>query len=389
MGQVKEVAMDGFETYAQVDLSVLERNLDAIRRQVEYRKILLPVKANAYGHGLVEQVRSEVTAPLARFLQDRNAVDWFGVATVEEGVLLRAAGVTAPILKLSQAQNHELTRAVDAHLALTVVDPVTIWAASAAAEAGDTMTNVHLKIDTGMRRIGCPPQLAPRLAELVEQSAYLHLQGVFTHFAVAEDPTEDSFTDRQIAQFKEAVAAIESTLGRGIELVHAANSAAVERHPDAWFDLVRPGILAYGYPQTSGCPVPVDPVLSLISHVSFVKTVRAGETVSYGRAWVAPRDTRIATVAIGYGDGYPRRLTNQAEVLIRGRRYAQVGTICMDQLMVDLGPDSEIGVGEQVTLIGRDGGETVGAQDIAALAGTISYEILTGISQRVPRVYIG
>ena len=381
--------MDGFETYAQVDLSVLERNLDAIRHRVEFRKIMLPVKANAYGHGLIEHQRTTVSAPLAQRLQDRSVVDWLGVATVDEGVLLRASGVTLPVLKLSQAQNHELTRAIDAHLTLTVVDPVSIWAASAAAEALDTPTNVHLKVDTGMRRIGCPPHLAPPLAALVEESAYLNLQGVFTHLAAAEDPTEDAFTVRQLTQFSETVSGIEQAIGRGIELVHAANSAGVERWPDSWFDMVRPGILAYGYPQSAEAPVPVDPVLSLISHISFVKTVRAGETVSYGRTWLAPRDTRVATVAVGYGDGYVRRLANRAEVLIRGRRYPQVGVVCMDQMMVDLGPDSEIGVGEQVTLIGRDGGEEVGAQDIAGIAGTISYEILCGIAQRVPRVYIG
>jgi len=381
--------MDGFETYAQVDLSVLERNLDAIRRHVEFRKLLLPIKANAYGHGLVEQSRGTVTAPLARFLQDREVVDWFGTATVEEGVLLRAAGITRPILKLSPIQNHELTRAIDAKLTLTVVDPMTIWAASAAAETLDTPTNVHIKIDTGMRRIGCPPQLAPRLAGLVEESAYLNLQGVFTHFAAADDPAEDDFTNRQLDQFREAVTGVEQTLGHGVELVHAANSAGVERFPDAWFDMVRPGILSYGYSSSPTPIVPVAPVLSLISHVSFVKTVHAGETVSYGRTWVAPRDTRVATVAIGYGDGYPRQLSNRAEVLIAGRRYPQIGRICMDQMMVDLGPDSTIGVGEQVTLIGRDGGETIGVNDIADLTGTIPNEILTGIAHRVPRVYIG
>ena len=382
--------MDGFETYAQVDLGALERNLDAIRAHVEFRKILLPVKANAYGHGLTEVSRSGVfTAPLAQFLQDRSVVDWFGVATVEEGVRLRAAGITLPILKLSATQNHEVARAIEADLTLTVVDPVSIWAVSAAAEALDKHVNVHLKVDTGMRRIGCPPSLAPRFAELVEQAPYCHLQGVFTHFAASDNPEEDDFTNRQLSQFIEAVDEIEDTLGRGIELKHAANSGAVERHPDSWLDMVRPGILSYGYPQSPLPTLRVDPVLSLISHVSFVKTVHAGETVSYGRTWVAPWDTRVATVSIGYGDGYTRLLSNRAEVLIQSRRYPQIGTVCMDQIMVDLGPDSTIGVGEQVTLIGRDGSESIGANDLGALAGTISYEILTRIAERVSRVYIG
>lgn len=382
--------MDGFETYAQIDLSALEANLDAIRSHVGFRAILLPIKANAYGHGLTERSRlGTVTAPLAQFLQERSAVDWFGVATVEEGVRLREAGITLPILKLSQTQTHELTRAVEARLTLTVVDPVTIWAASAAAETLDIPTQVHLKIDTGMRRIGCPPQLAPRFAGLVEESAYLHLQGVFTHFASSEDADEDDFTARQISQFADAVERIEDGLGREIECKHTANSGAVERHPDSWFDMVRPGILAYGYPQSVEAPVRVNPVLSLLSHVSFVKTIRAGESVSYGRTWVAPRDTRLATIPVGYGDGYPRSASNKGHVLIRGHRYPQVGTVCMDQMMVDLGPGSDIAVGEQVTIIGRDGSEVIGADDIGALAQTISYEILCGIADRVSRVHIG
>ena len=381
--------MEGFESYAQVDLGALERNLDAIRSHIEFRKILLPVKANAYGHGLIEHSGGQFAAALPRFLEERSAVDWFGVATVEEGVRLRAAGITTPILKLSQTQNHELARAVQAQLTLTVGDPVSIWAASAAAEAADQMANVHLKIDTGMRRLGCPVALAPRLAELIKEAPYLNLQGVFTHFAAAENPEEDDFTSRQITQFAEVLDLIESTIGHGIELKHAANSAAVERHPSSWFDMVRPGILSYGYPQSPDKPVSVRPVLSVISHVSFVKAVHAGETVSYGRTWVAPRDTRIATISIGYGDGYPRLVSNKAEVLIQGRRYPQVGTVCMDQTMVDLGPESEITVGEQVTLLGRDGSEVIGADDLGVLAQTISYEVLTGLTERLSRMYIG
>jgi len=382
--------MEGFETYAQVDLSVLERNLDAIRTHVEFRKLLLPVKANAYGHGLTERSNAgTLTAPLARFLQDRSAVDWLGVATVEEGVRLRAAGITLPILKLSHTANPELGRAIEAGLTLTVVDPVTIWEASAAAETAGRTVDVHLKIDTGMRRIGCTPAVAPRFAQLAEEAPYVHLQGAFTHLAASPDPAEDDFTARQIEQFRTAVDGIQEALGRDLELVHAANSGAVERHPQAWFDMVRPGILSYGYPQSSERTVPVDPVLSLVSHVSFVKTVRAGETVSYGRTWVAPRDTRIATVPVGYGDGYPRALSNQAEVLIRGLRHPQVGLVCMDQIMVDLGPDAEIPVGEQVTLLGRDREQYVDAVELAGLTGTISYEVLCGIAARVPRMYIG
>ncbi|MCL1923590.1 MAG: alanine racemase [Propionibacteriaceae bacterium] len=381
--------MEGFETYAQVDLGALERNLDAIRSHVEYRKILLPIKANAYGHGLIEHSSTTVTAPLALFLQERNAIDWLGVATVEEGVRLRAAGVNLPILKFSYTQNHELRRAIEAGLTLTVGDPVSIWAASAAGETANIVAHVHLKVDTGMRRLGCPVHMAARLAHLIEETPYLDLEGVYTHFAAAEKPEEDDFTSRQIDQFDEALDDIHRSLGRELEFKHAANSAAVERHRDSWYDMVRPGILSYGYPQSADSPVRVRPILSVISHVSYVKNVHAGESVSYGRTWVAPRDTRIATVSIGYGDGYMRALSNKAEVLIRGRLFPQVGTVCMDHIMVDIGASSDIEVGEQVTLMGRDRSEVIGADDLGKLAGTISYEVLCGLTDRLSRMYIG
>ncbi|MCL1907616.1 MAG: alanine racemase [Propionibacteriaceae bacterium] len=382
------MAMEGFETYAQVDLGALERNLDYIRNHVEYRKILLPIKANAYGHGLRENSLPS-TAPVARFLQERNVVDWLGVATVEEGVQLRSAGVTLPILKLSYTQNHELARAITAGLTLTVGDPVSIWAASAAAETLNTYATVHLKVDTGMRRLGCPVSMAARLASLIEESPYLNLEGVFTHFAAAENPDEDDFTSRQIDQFDDALDDIHRSIGREIELKHAANSAAVERHKDAWYDMVRPGILSYGYPQSLDSSVKVRPVMSVISHVSCVKMIHAGESVSYGRTWVAARDTRLATVSIGYGDGYPRSLSNKAEVLIQGKRYPQVGTVCMDHIMVDVGLATKIEVGEQVTIIGRDGSQVIGADDLGRQVDTISYEILCGLTERLSRMYIG
>ncbi len=386
------------ETYAAVDLARLERNLTAIRAIVN-RPILLPVKANAYGHGLTQPGQGQaLSAPLAQFVAGRGLVDWFGVASVSEGLALRAAGIGLPILKFSPAPADEVGQAVAAGLTLTVLDLDTIDQADRAAGALGKRADVHLKIDTGMRRIGAFPADVPRLAARIEASAHLNLTGVFTHLAVSEDPSQDDFTASQIAQFDRAVAEAQDELGRLIGLKHAANSGAVLRHPEAWYDLVRPGILSYGYAHESQAgptsddgaesPVPVEPVLSLVSHVSFVKTVQAGDTVSYGRTWTAPRDSRLATVPIGYGDGYSRRLSNQVSVLIRGRRCPQVGRVCMDQIMVDLGPDSTVGVGEQVTLIGADGDERIGADELGALSGTISYEVLCNIAARVPRVYV-
>lgn len=379
------------ETYARVDRNVLARNLNAIGA-LTGRPILLPVKADAYGHGLTM---------VATWVEHHDLAAWFGVATVDEGIILRQADITRPILILSPTAPKDVLDAIAFELTLTVTDAAGVDQAAEAADSLGMPGDIHLKIDTGMRRVGVEPAAAPDLAARVEAAPNLVLAGVFTHLAAADDPAEDDFTARQLRHFDEAVAAIQQRLGRRIGLIHAANSAAVLRWPAAWYDLVRPGILSYGYPPcqlspelartgaalTSPDSPSFQPVLSLVSHISYVKSIRAGESVGYGRTWVAPTDTRLATIPIGYGDGYSRLLSNQAEVLIDGRRYRQVGRVCMDQIMVDLGPDSTIGPGQTVTLIGRDGDQSIGADELGRLSGTISYEILTGLTGRVSRFY--
>ncbi|MDR0990231.1 MAG: alanine racemase [Propionibacteriaceae bacterium] len=386
------------ETYARIDLGALGRNLQAIRRHVTTtpntpttsirpttprdraeRLVLLPVKANAYGHGL---------SLVARAVQEHRWADWLGVASVDEGLALRQAGVTLPILKLSGAPADQVETAIDYDLRLTIVDQAGAAVAQQAAQRLGTIAPVHLKIDTGMRRIGVEPATATDLASFIEAQPNLELEGVFTHLATADDPAEDDFTTLQLTRFTTTVEAIEDRLARRLPLVHAANSGAVLAHPNAWFDLVRPGILSYGYYPSPvvAQTVTVEPVLSWVSHLSFVKPVAAGETVSYGRTWTAPRDTIIGTVPVGYGDGYSRTWSNRVEVIVAGARRRQVGRICMDQLMVDLGPDSTLKPGQPVTLIGREGLAAIGADDLAAISGTISYEVLTGLGARVPRV---
>ncbi|MDR0960723.1 MAG: alanine racemase [Propionibacteriaceae bacterium] len=423
------------ETFARIDVDALGRNLTAIRRHVGGRKILLPVKANAYGHGLVE---------VARAVEENGWAEWLGVAAVDEGIALREAGITLPVLKLSPAHADDVARAVAAGVTLTVEDAETISAVASAGSA-ESPANVHLKVDTGMRRIGCEPGEAAGLARLIATDPRLALGGVFTHLAASEDEHEDEFTARQLKLFRGAVAAIEDATGEAIPLVHAANSGGVLRHPDSWFDLVRPGILSYGYipgaesrrrslgewlglddeaggaqprptDESSDAPgtpphdhadssgvggdraelvTAIEPVLTLVSHLSYVKVVPAGQTVSYNRRWRARRDTWIGTIPVGYGDGYRRGLTNEGEVVIRGRRHRVTGTVCMDQLMVDLGPATGAAdeqppyqAGEAVVLIGSDGGERVGADDLGRICETISYEILTGLAARVPRVVV-
>ncbi|MDR1213178.1 MAG: alanine racemase [Propionibacteriaceae bacterium] len=372
--------MTRYETYALVDLELLGRNLRAISRHTRSKQVLLPVKANAYGHGLTE---------VATAVERNHWADWFGVATVSEAVALRQAGLTSPILKLSVAAPELLDQALAAQTRLTIVDRDSAAAAEAAADRAGQIAWVHLKVDSGMRRLGVEPKAAAELAAFVEAQPHLWLEGVFTHFAASDDPAQDDFTAGQWGRFQAATQAIQERLGRAVDLVHAANSGAVLAHPETWGDMVRPGILSYGYYPDPATPrtVEVEPVLSWVSRVSFVKTVPAGQTVSYGRTWAPARDTKVATVPVGYGDGYSRRLSGRASVLVGGERRPVVGRVCMDQLMVDLGPGSKIGVGQPVVLLGRVGGQRISADDLGQATGTISYEVLCAIAQRVPRVY--
>ncbi len=372
--------MDELTTYAQVDLGALERNLAAIRQHTG-RPVLLPVKANAYGHGIV---------PVGVAATTNGWADWLGVATVSEGVELVEAGVTAPILKLSGTLPNEIDTAVAHGLRLAITDLAGVDSAQAAAAQQGVIARLHLKIDSGMHRIGVDPAVASDVAERIEKLPNVELEGVFTHFAVSDTPAEDAFTAEQLTRFCQAVDAITARIGRR-PIVHAANSGAVLAHPDAWFDMVRPGILSYGYYPDHATPktVAVEPVMSLVTHLTYVKTVAAGETVSYGRTWAPETDTRVGTFPVGYGDGYDRRLSNQIQVIIDGQAYPQVGRVCMDQSMVDLGPGSLVAQGQRVTLMGREGDVAVTADDMADLLGTISYEILCRVAHRVPRVYVG
>jgi alanine racemase len=345
------------------------------------RRICVPVKADAYGHGAV---------PLARAALDAGA-SFLAVSTVEEGAELRDAGIDAPILLLSIPLPEELAGIVSCKLIPLVGDGDFVRDLAAAAErAGEPLT-VHLKVDTGMGRIGCRPREAAELASCIAGFRTLKLGGIATHLAVSDSPDRAAVSDtkEQLARFTDAV---EDIRRRGIDpgIVHAANTGAVAFHEDAWFDMVRPGILLYGYaPEGAEAILPVQPVMELTTQIVFIKTVKKGETVSYGRTWTAERDTRIATIPVGYGDGLPRRLSGNFSVVVNGDRYPLAGRICMDQCMIDLGPelpgDAEIRRWDTVTVFG---GTACSAGDIAAKLGTIPYEITCGVNKRVPRVYV-
>jgi alanine racemase len=363
-------------------LDHLQANLAAIRTRVAGRKILVAVKANAYGHGAVG---------VARMIQERRAAEWLGVATVNEGIELREAGIELPILKLSMTRNPgETDAAVAAGVTLTVTDAESIAMVAAAAMLGHVIAEVHLKIDTGMRRIGCPPEQAVELAKLVDATDGVDLGGVFSHLPISDSPSGDEFTHAQLQLFADTVAEIEEARGP-VPLKHLANSGGVLAHPDSWLDLVRPGIIAYGtYPDPEvERSVELLPALEWRSYVSFVKRVSAGDTVSYGRTWTAPRDTWVGTVPVGYADGYSRMLSNRGRMLVAGRSCPVIGRVCMDQTMIDLGPDATEGVGEEVVLIGRDGDQQITTTEIADLMGTIPYEVTCLLAPRVAREYVG
>ena len=364
-------------TRAIVRLDHLKNNLSAIRTHVgDGVRLCLAVKADAYGHGICEIARaaSEV------------GVEYLAVATSDEAADLRACGIEEPILLYSLASPGEIEAIVALNVTPILADEeqATLYEAESARQG--KQTTVHIKIDTGMGRIGCRPEDAAALAGRIVGSGTLRLGGTSTHFAAA-DSGDRAYTDRQLAMFVDSLEAIRA---QGIDpgIVHAANSGGVLAHPDSHFDMVRPGILAYGYypSDEQQRTLPLRPVMELQSRLVFIKRVAAGEAISYGMTWTAPRETWIGTVPIGYGDGYSRMLSNRAKVLIGGHRYPVVGRVCMDQLMVDLGPDLSVQRYDDVVLFGAtDGAPT--AEDIARWCGTIPYEITCNVSKRVARVY--
>jgi alanine racemase len=362
-------------TKAIIHLDRLNRNIAAVRAKVGPKPLIcMPVKAGAYGHGAVPVARAALEA----------GVQYLAVAAVDEGIELREAGIEAPVLLLSIPLPEELPAAAAHDLSPFIGDREFAEAAALAARQAGKRLPVHLKVDTGMGRVGCAPEDAAELALRIAASPSLALAGTATHLAVADSPAraDMDYTRGQLDRFRAAACGIRRA---GIDpgILHAANSGAVVFHEDAWFDMIRPGIILYGYGAPGGTPE-VEPVMELVTRITFIKRVKAGETISYGRTWTASRDTVIATIPIGYGDGLPRRLGGNFSVRIRNAMYPLAGRICMDQCMVDLGPDADIRRWEPVTVFG---GAAPSAADLASRLGTISYEITCGINKRVPREY--
>jgi alanine racemase len=365
-------------TRIRVDLGALSHNLEALRAHAGV-PVMGIVKANAYGHGLVE------VAPHL----ERRGIDQLGVAFLEEGIALRRAGVRVPILVLGGIFGPQAAQFIAHDLEVTVSSLDKLRQVEAAAEALGRKATIHLKIDTGMERIGVHSYSCGPFIEAAAASRWCVLKGVYSHLACADDPASP-MTACQVERFAEACAHFER-IGAPLPLRHLANSGGVLHFPAAWLDMVRPGIALYGVlPDPASRPaVALRPALSLVSQVVYFKVVRAGGTVSYGATWTAQVDTRVITVPLGYGDGFPRALSSRGQVLVRGERRPIVGRICMDQFMVDLGADGSAWNEDEVVLVGEQGGQSITVEEVAQRAGTIPYEILTGLNQRIPREYAG
>jgi alanine racemase len=363
--------------WAEVDVDAIRHNVEVICSAARPAQVWANVKANGYGHGAV------AVAAAAQ----RGGAEGLCVALVQEGLELRTAGYDCPILVLSEQPPEDLPDAVRAGLHLTVYSHRQL---AAIAAAGGVHHPVHLKIDTGMRRVGAIAADALDLATAIAASPAVHLAGVCTHLAVADQPS-DPFTAAQLELFDDIVTAL-TVAGHQLPLVHAANSAATLAFPDSRFDMVRAGIALYGVsPSAALEPLATGlrAAMSLHARVSHVKVVFAGERISYGLRHRFDRDTNVATLPIGYADGVPRRLFESGgEILVHGRRRPIVGVVTMDQLMVDCG-DDDVRVGDEAVLIGRQGSEEVTATEWADRLGTIGYEIICGISARVARRYCG
>ena len=360
-----------------VDLDAITHNLGAIRKRVGV-PVMGIVKAEAYGHGLV---------PVARHLQAQG-VDQLGVAFLEEGIALREAGITLPILVLGGIFGPQAADLIAHDLEVTVSSLDKLRQVEAAAGSLGRKATVHLKVDTGMERIGVHSYSCAALIEAAVASQWCTIKGIYSHLACSDDPSSP-MTALQVERFAEACAHFER-LGAPMPLRHLANSGGVLHFPETWLDMVRPGIVLYGVLPDPASQRSMDlrPALSLVSQVVYFKVVRAGNPVSYGATWAPAADTRVVTVPIGYGDGWPRALSSRGQVLLRGHRYPVVGRICMDQFMVDIGCDSAWNE-DEVVLVGTSGAETITVEDVALAAGTIGYEILTGLNGRIPRAYLG
>jgi alanine racemase len=371
----------GRPTWAEIDLDALAHNFQIIRKHVgQDAKILAAVKASAYGHGAVQ---------CARRLEAEGA-DWFGVALPAEGIELRVSGISKPILCLGGFWRDEETLLLRHDLTPVIHRLDMLESLNRAAANVGAIANVHVKIDTGMGRLGVQPDRISHFCDALSRSANLRVDGLMTHLAAADDEEREEFTKQQLRRFHETVELFRS---RGFQptFIHAANSAATFAYDLSWENMVRVGGSLYGFvrdvfPANIEAP-PLRPVMRLRSRIMLLKHVSKGERLGYGCTFETPRDSLIATLPVGYDDGYRRALSNRGRVIVKGQFAAVVGRVSMDLTLIDVTDVPAVSLDDEVTLLGTDGQLTITAEDIAEAIGTISYEVTCGISSRVPRVF--
>jgi alanine racemase len=362
----------------EIDLGAIAFNLQGIRKQVAPAGIMAVVKADGYGHGALQVSR----------LALQEGAEYLAVAVVDEALALRKAGIAAPILVFGGFSPEDAPLFVDWELDATLYDTRSLALLARAAKKRGRAVRVHVKIDTGMGRLGVEWRQAADFVEQVHKTEGVELQGLYTHFATS-DALDKSYAHLQLIRYKQVVEEVE---GRGIRipLKHTANSGAILDMPGSWFDMVRPGIMLYGhYPSAETTEsIEIHPAMSFKTAVIQVKTLQRGESVSYGRTFIADKPTVIVTLPAGYADGYNRLLSNRGQILLHGKRCPVVGRVCMDLIMAVAEEGEEIGVGDEVVLFGKQGREEVSVASLCDLLGTIPYEVTCWISRRVPRVYM-
>lgn len=371
--------------WLEIDLGAIERNARRLVEIAAGAELMAMVKANAYGHGAIEVSRAVL----------RGGATWLGVLAAGEGIELRRAGITVPILVVGHTPVRWVPDAVGHGLTLAVASLASAEAIAAAASDLNTTANVHLKIDTGMTRLGVPPEQAVEFARALLRLYNLRLDGVYTHFAMADDPDGHGkdwgreFTQQQLERFQGVVAALDRA-GIPVRYRHCANSPAAVTLPEARFNLVRSGILIYGLDPSPEvpCPAGLTPALAFKTEIAHVRDVPEGRYVGYGATYRTTRPTRLAVIMVGYADGFRRAPRNYREVLVHGRRAPIIGRVCMDQTMIDVTAVEGVAAGDEVVLIGRQGNEEMRAEEVAERLGANNYETVSTLSARLERRYL-
>ena len=369
---------EDLSVWAEVDLGKIQRNVSKLRGLLDPNTLLLAVvKADGYGHG------AEAVASAAI----EGGATWLAVARVQEAEPLRGSGLSAPILVLAEPSDGALNKLIELDLTPTIYSRSKAEAISEVATKAGRVVDVHITVDTGMHRYGVLSEGLPELVGAVDALSGVEVTGLWSHFSVSDEPG-NPYTKQQYERFVDVIESL-GERSNGL-LKHLSNSAGLLAFPEAQFDMVRAGIAVYGISPSRELedPLPLEPALEFKSRVGLVKRLRPGEPVSYGQRYVTESHTTVATIPCGYADGLRRSLSDRADVLINGRRYRISGTITMDHFMVDVGND-DVDIGDEVVVIGRQGSEEVTAQELADLLDTIPYEIVCGINQYVPKIYLG